>query len=271
VIVRAVHLYPIKSTQGHEVPAAEVEPWGLAHDRRYMVVDEHDTMMTAREHPLLLTCRAEVTGTGLTLTGRHAAPVRVSPTDRVRTVQMRAERMELRDCGDEAATWLSELMGRPARLVWQDDPTRRPVDPDYGLPDDRVSLADGYPLLLTSTASLDRLNDWIAEAAVERGEEVPEPLPMHRFRPNVVVDGAETAFAEDGWQRVRIGDLDFRMSKLCARCVLTTIDNATLAKGKEPIRTLAVHRRWAGKTWFGVNLIPDGGGQIRTGDPVKVL
>ncbi|MFI6496410.1 MOSC domain-containing protein [Nonomuraea typhae] len=269
--VRALHIYPIKSTQGHDLDSAEVEPWGLAGDRRYLVVDAGGTMLTAREFPKLLSCRAEIAGGALTLTGPHAAPLLVRPAATLSTVTVWRTDVDLRDCGDEAATWLSALIEHPVRLKWLDDPTRRPVNPDHGRPEDRVSLADGYPLLLASTSSLARLNDWIAEDAVEHGEDPPGPLPMRRFRPNVVVDGVAEPFAEDEWKRVRIGALDFRVSRGCSRCVLTTIDHSTYTKGKEPIRTLARHRRWDGKTWFGVLLIPDTTGRVAVGDPVVAL
>ncbi|MER6513676.1 MOSC N-terminal beta barrel domain-containing protein [Nonomuraea sp. NPDC001636] len=267
----SIHFYPVKSTAGHDVHEAEVQPWGLAGDRRYLVTDGQGGMLTAREHPRLLACVARLDGDVLTLTGPHAPPLRVTPTAAMTTVDVWRTPVELTDCGDDAARWLSELIGRPARLAWLDDPARRPVNPEYGLPGDRVSLADGYPLLLTTTASLGRLNDWIAETAAERGEEVPAPLPMHRFRPSVVIDGVERPFAEDEWKRLRIGAVTFRVTKGCDRCVLTTIDTATYTKGKEPIRTLSRHRKWDGKVWFGINLIPDAPGTITVGDSVTIL
>ncbi|MGW7478465.1 MOSC domain-containing protein [Nonomuraea muscovyensis] len=267
----SIHRYPVKSTTGHALARAEVEPWGLAGDRRHLVVDEHGAMLTARKHPRLLACVPELDGDTLVLTGPHAPPLRVVPTAGRSTVEVWRNQVELTDCGDEAAAWLSALLDRPARLAWLDDPTRRPVNLDYARDGDRVSLADAFPLLLTTTASLHRLDDWIAETAAERGEEPPAPLDMRRFRPNVVVDGVETPFDEDSWKRVRIGEVDFRVAKGCDRCVLPTIDPVTLAPGKEPTRTLARHRRWDGKVWFGVNLIPDARGVIAQGDPVTVL
>ncbi|MEW9549343.1 MOSC domain-containing protein [Nonomuraea sp. NPDC050783] len=267
----SIHFYPIKSTAGHDAATAEVQPWGLAGDRRYLVTDARGAILTAREEPRLLACRAELDGDRLTLTGPHAAPLPVTPGGGRAVVEMAGTRVELTDCGEDAARWLSELTGRPVRLRWLDDPTRRRVDPEYGRPEDRVNLADGYPLLLTSTASLARLNDWIAEGALERGEEPPAPLSMRRFRPSVVVDGAAAAFAEDGWKRLRIGEVDFRAVKGCDRCVLTTIDPETLTKGKEPIRTLSRHRKRDGKVWFGVNLIPDAPGRISVGDSITIL
>lgn len=267
----SIFFYPVKSTSGHEVAEAEVEPWGLAGDRRYIVVDEHGEPLTAREHPIMLACAARPTGGTIELTGPHADPLLVTPGTSLVEISVWGTPVEVTDCGEDAAKWVSALIGRPARLAWLDDPTRRPVDPAYGRPDDRVSLADGYPLLLTSTASLAQLDDWIAETAAERGEELPGPLRMRRFRPSVVVEGADEPFAEDRWRRLRIGAVEFRVVKGCDRCVLTTVDPATYVKGKEPIRTLSRHRKWDGKVWFGVNLIPDGTGVIRQGDQVTVL
>ncbi|WP_353814895.1 MOSC domain-containing protein [Agromyces sp. SYSU T00266] len=163
--------------------------------------------------------------------------------------------------GDEADAWLSARMRMPLRLVWQPDPLQRPVNTTHGgLPGDGLSLADAGPLLVASEASLTQLDDWTPD-------DVP-PLDVVRFRPNVVIDGDEP-FAEDSWGRVRIGDVRFRFGEVCDRCVVTTIDPVTLVRGKEPIRTLAKHRKWDGATWFGVRLIPeldgDGGADARSG------
>ena len=156
------------------------------------------------------------------------------------------------------------------RLVWLDDPARRPVGTHHGgSGTDPLSLADAGPLLLTTTASLRQLNTWVAAERAERGEPASEPLSMLRFRPNVVVDGDLEPFVEDGWQRVRIGDVEYRFGEHCDRCVMTTLDPVTLAGGKEPLRTLARHRQWDHKVWFGVRLIPLSTGWLRVGDPVR--
>jgi uncharacterized protein YcbX len=167
------------------------------------------------------------------------------------------------------------VAGEPVRLVYLDDPTRRRPNPRYSRDGDLVSFADGYPLLVTTESSLAELNELIAAGPLA----AEGPLPMRRFRPNVVVAGTEP-WAEDGWRLLEIGDVAFRAVKGCDRCVLTTIDPDTAARGKEPIATLARSRRWDGKTWFGVNLIPDPPGpagsprttgSIRVGDPVRIL
>ena len=152
-------------------------------------------------------------------------------------------------------------------LVWQPDPLVRSVNPAHGgHPGDTVSLADVGPLLLASESSMAQLNRWTPDG-------VPE-LDILRFRPNLIVDGDPAApFAEDAWPSVTVGDVRFRVSGVCDRCVMTTIDPVSLERGKEPIRTLAKHRRWDGKTWFGIWLVPDldasaGGALVRIGDEV---
>jgi uncharacterized protein YcbX len=163
--------------------------------------------------------------------------------------------------GPVADAWLSALLGRAVSLVYLDDPAQRPVNPEYAADSDRLTFADAFPVLLANVASLDELNQWI-----------DDPVPMTRFRPNVVVEGAP-AWAEDGWVggRLRIGAVEFRVAKPCDRCVTTTIDQETGEKGREPLATLGQRRRFPGGLLFAVNLIPDGGGAIAVGDPVLVL
>jgi uncharacterized protein YcbX len=236
-----------------------------------MVVDADGGLVTARVASRLLHVTAHVVGEAeLCIEGPHAAPVAVTGTG--------GERVQVRVWDDvvaatrpsaEADAWFGELLEREVRLVWLDDPTVRRVNPVTGRPDDYVSFADAYPLLLATTASLRQLNEWADEEARLRGEGPPTPLVMERFRPSVVVD-TEVPFAEDGWRHVVIGTTAFRAVTGCDRCAMTTIDPHTLVSGKEPIRTLARHRKWDGKVWFGVNLIPDGVGTIAVGDVVDV-
>lgn len=237
-----------------------MEPWGLAGDRRWMVVETDGTLVTARREPALLHVRTQVLGTGrVRVSGDHAPSLDVEarPAEPLAVVTVWSSTVDASTSPPSADAWFSALLGRAVRLVWLDDPTRRPVNPQHGRPEDRVSFADGYPLLLTTEASLAHLNDWITDTVLERGEEAAGPIAMGRFRPNVVVYGAEP-FGEDAWKRVRIGSVEFRMSEPCARCVMTTIDPVTLTRGREPLRTLAKHRRSGNKVLFGANLIPDG-------------
>lgn len=268
VSLSGLRRYPVKSCRGAEVTRAVVERAGLAGDRRWMLVRDDGAVVTARTHPRLVLVAPTPAADGLRLTGPGMPPLTV-PVPDGEPLPARVHRWDTAGvpAGPEADAWFSDLLGSSVRLLHLDDPARRRPDPDFSYDDDRVSFADGYPLLLTSAASLDALNALVAE-----GRHAAEaPLPMTRFRSNAVVESAP-AWAEDGWRRIRIGAAEFRVAKGCARCVLTTVDPETAAKGREPMATLARHRRFDGKVWFGVNLIPDDpGAEITVGDPVEVL
>lgn len=267
--VSGLRRYPVKSCRGEDLDQAVVERQGLAGDRRWMVVDERGSALTAREYPVLVLVRPELRLRGLLLTGPHDAPLLVEEPDgaRLMPVDVHGRPVEAAPAGRDADEWFTRLLRRRCRLVFLDDPDRRLPNQSRTLPTDRVSLADGYPILLASEESLAALNDVIGSGRLaDEG-----PVSMVRFRPNIVVRGAP-AWAEDGWRRLRIGAAEFRAVKGCDRCVMTLIDPDTGVRGKEPIRTLARHRRWDGKTWFGMNLIPDTpGATITVGDEVEVL
>lgn len=264
-----INRFPLKSCRGEAMTSATVEPWGLAGDRRWMVVDEDGDVITARETNRMLLIRPEVTDHGLLLRAPDLAPLDVPVPDAHSLVPVGIwdSRLDAAPAGPEADAWLSKAMARPARLVYLADPTCRPTDPGFGDPGDRVSFADGYPLLLATEESLAALN-----AEIARGRLADQgPLPMARFRPSLVVAGA-TAWAEDDWRRLRIGAAELRLVKGCARCVITTLDPDTAARGKEPIASLARVRRWDAQTWFAMNLVPDTTGvEISVGDEVEVL
>lgn len=264
-----LHRYPIKSCRGHAVQEAVVEPWGLAGDRRWMLVDDAGLVVTAREYPQLVLLTPEFTADGLRVQAPEADPLLVRIPHGGALIQVRVFRsvVAAAPAAEEAHAWFSTAVGKPVRLVYLHDPTQRRCNPAYSREQDRVSFADGYPLLLATEESLAALNDLIAQ-----GPRAPEgPVPMTRFRPNLVVAGAP-AWAEDGWRVLRIGAVSFRVARACDRCVLTTIDPDTASKGKEPLTTLARCRRWDGKTWFAVNLIPDSlGASLHLGDEVDIL
>ena len=272
--VTALTVYPVKSLAGVPVDEAVVETRGLHGDRRWAVVDPEGTKVTAREEHALLGLRAEpLDGGGVRLVAPGADALELGPPRGAAPVPVAFSGQDhALPAGADADAWLTARVGRPLRLVWQDDETHRPIRPELGgAPGDRNSLSDAAPLHVTSESSLAQLNDWVVETALERGQEVPNPLGHERFRPNVVVAGAEP-FAEDGWSAVRIGEVPFRATMVCDRCVMTTIDRDDLRTGKEPIRTLARHRKWDGATWFGIRLTPvlplAPGATIRVGDEV---
>lgn len=268
--LRSVHVHPVKAMRALSPGAAEVEPWGLAGDRRWTVVDAAGKVVTQRRHPRMALATAELSADGgivLSAPGHAELKVEVPAPTTTLTVEIFDKFVEAVPAGGEVAAWLSAYLETDARLVHMDAPEhRRPVDPDYALPGETVSFADGYPLLAATTASLDALNSLIAA-----GDHAHEgPLPMNRFRPNLVIEGTDP-WAEDGWTRLAVGEVTFRVARPCGRCVVTTTNQFTAERGKEPLRSLALHRKRDGRVLFGQNLVPEHRGTVRVGDPVKIL
>lgn len=266
--LHSIHIHPVKAFRRLTLREVVVEPWGPAGDRRWMLIDDRGKVVTQRRHPRLALAAAELLpGGGVVLSAPGSAPVTAAVPAPGRTVPvvLFGDEVEAVPAEDGSVhAWCSEVLGEPVRLVHLDDPaTRRPVDPAFALPGETVSFADGYPLLLTTTASLAGLNSLIAEGA-HRAE---GPLPMDRFRPNVVIEGTDP-WEEDRWTRVTIGEVTFRVAKPSGRCVVTTTDQHTARRGKEPLHSLAARPRPDGRLVFGQNLVPLAPGTIRTGDPV---
>ncbi len=260
----SIHIYPVKSARPIDLPASEVLPRGLPGDRRWMVVDENGRFVTARQQPRLAMVETAFDGDVLRLRapGQEELTLPLQPVAPQRTrVTVWRDEVEAVLTGETADAWFSQWLGRPVRLVQMTDDIHRPVDPDYGRPGDEVSFADGFPLLLIGEGSLDALNRRLAR-----------PVSMRRFRPNVVIAGAEP-HAEDTWVRIRIGEVEFAGVKNCSRCVFTTVDpeTGTRSADGEPLRTLGTYRQGEGGIYFGQNLIPRSGGTIRVGDEVEVL
>ncbi|HEX5565794.1 MAG TPA: MOSC N-terminal beta barrel domain-containing protein [Streptomyces sp.] len=268
----ALSLYPVKSLAGVGVTRAVVEPWGLSGDRRWMVTAPDGAVLTQREHPRMALAAAEpLPGGGLRLSAPGTQPLDVGVPDPaaggLTVVDVWRTEVEAVTAAQDACAWFTAYLGTEARLVHLDAPEhRRPVAPRYDGPGQTVSFADKLPLLLTTVSSLDALNLLIAQ-----GDHADEgPLPMNRFRPNAVVEGTPP-WSEDDWRRVRIGEVTFRVVEACGRCVVTATDQATAERGKEPLRTLARHRRFDDRLVFGQLLIPERTGLLRTGDPFEVL
>lgn len=271
-------VHPVKSMAGRPVRRADVLARGLVDDRSWMVTATDGEMVTARTlHPLLgLQADTPTTDPSLDHALRLRAP---GQEDRLVDVPRGPESPvilfghELSGVPADQTTqsWLREALGRDdLQLLWCARPEARRLDPVYSSPGDHTAYADGYPMTVVSEESLSQLNNWVVEDALRRGAGPPPPLAMERFRPNLVVRGAGP-FAEDHWRRVRIGDVVLTLVKPSPRCVMTTVDPHTLDAGKEPLRTLARHRRVDGKAMFAVNAIPEHPGRIRVGDHVEVL
>lgn len=261
--VEALFTYPVKSLQGVAHDAADVAREGLLGDRRFMVIQPSGRFVTRRELPEMAGISAQTIAGGVRLIhGAQALDVMASTDAPGRLVKIFRGEWPAVDTGDEAAAFLSRVLGRDLRLVYQDDPASRAPNSAYSSPGDMVSFADGYPLLATSDGSLAALND-----ALE------SPVEMARFRPNFVISNVDP-WAEDTWRRIRIGAVEFRVVKPCERCVMITQDAASGVQTDpyEPLKTLKrLHRNGRGGPCFGQNLIADGPGRIAVGDVVEVL
>lgn len=261
--VTALWVYPVKSLGGIALDAARLDATGLAYDRRWMLVDAAGRFLTQRAHPQLATVRVALTDAGLTLTHPDvsdglAVPAETPPDAPLRRVTVWDDTVDARVVEGAAGPWLKAATGLDATLVWMPPTTVRPVDATYGQPGDRVGFADGFPLLVTTEASLAALN-----ARLEA------PVAMARFRPNLVLDG-DAAWAEDGWQTLTVGAVRFRVAKPCGRCSMVDVDPARGAAGNAGVLSaLAVFRTQGRRVVFGQNLAMDAGfvgATLRVGD-----
>ena len=262
--VTELNIYPVKSCGGIGLTDMTVSHWGPEWDRRIMVVDEHHSFVTARKYPRLLQVKTALTHDGLRLSVKGKTDLHIDLKEVGSNEQANPDAKVWRDqvgalsAGASADLWFSSLLGTSVKLVYMPDTSFRQVDRRYFDQKQRVSFADGFPLLLTHQSSLDELN-----------QRLQIPLPMTRFRPNIVVAGGKP-WAEDNWQNIRIGGMDFLAVKPCSRCVMTTIDPTTLASSPEPLRTLKEYRRTDLGIIFGQNLVNLENGMIAVGDKVEV-
>lgn len=268
ITVASLHLYPVKGCRGVTVDTVSADAFGPIGDRRFMVVDAGTgRFVSQRSHPAMATICATLAHDVLQLSRAGAAPLVVSNADfggwLSRSVSIwKSADLPAHDVGPDAAAWFSEALGTSVRLV-RAGPTLPRTTSRQSAP---VAFADGYPWLVISEASLRDLNDRIIEGG-------GDAIPMNRFRPNIVLRGAP-AFAEDTWPRFRIGALVFRAAGPCARCMVTTTDQFTGERGREPLRTLATYRRDVtepSEVNFGQNLIHETQGALRCGDELQVL
>lgn len=263
-MLSGLYIYPVKSCAAVSVRQVGVESRGLAGDRRWMIVDATGHFITGREQPRLTLIRAQLVESGLMLSAPGQPEILVARPDaaaaRAPVVVWNSEVQAL-PAAPQASEWISRFVGLPATLVYQDAAARRLIGSARVRPEDEVSFADAYPLLLISEASLAGLN-----------QRVGRELSMLRFRPNLVVSGT-LAHAEDDWTRLRIGAVEFEVLKPCARCKFTTIDPDTAERDPrgEPLRTLASYRRVGSELMFGQNLLARTTGVLRLGDPVEPI
>ena len=261
----SLHCYPVKSCRGHALVEAPLDVYGLVGDRRWLVIDEQGHALTQRTLPRLALIEPSVAGDRLVLHVPGASPLSIPsagvdgtpPLD----VVIWRDTVKAVDLGAEAAAWLAAYLGRPTRLVGMASDYYRPVHKAAAHPGDVAAFSDAVPLLVISEGSLADLNS-----------RLDHPVPMDRFRPNLVIRGCP-AFAEDGWRRIRIGGVVLRAAGPSIRCIVTTTDQQSLERSKEPLRTLARYRRSDdGDVLFGQNYIHETKtGVLRTGLDVEVL
>jgi len=261
-----LYRYPLKSAAGESLQETRLDALGVLGDRRWMVVDaESGRFLTQRLLAQMTQLRARWQGAEQLLLSAPGMPdllVAVpGPQAALRGVTIWRDSLQVPDAGDTAALWLSQWLGRACRLVQVPEARARQVDTGYAEPGEKVAFADGFPLLLIGQASLDDLS-----------ARVGRPLEMLRFRPNLVVAGS-APYAEDGWTRIRIGELEFRVVKGCSRCIMTTLDPQTGERSadREPLSTLKGYREREGEVYFGQNLIACGEGRLALDMPVEVL
>jgi uncharacterized protein YcbX len=267
--ISALYIYPIKSLAGIALPSASLTPRGLAYDRRWMLLGPEGQFLTQREYPELTLLQPEMRPGGLRLSHRTKSlpplllPLSVPEPQPRLEVQVWEDTCPATAVSQEADAWFSEALQLRCRLVYMPEDSIRSLNPSYGRPGEMVGFADSCPLLVIGEASLAELN-----------RRLPAPVPMNRFRPNIVFTGGEP-FAEDGWEGFRIGAASFRGIRPCGRCQLVNVDQDSGQVGKEPLRTLSAFRRQGHKILFGLhaNWLPQEGGSahIQLGDDISIV
>jgi uncharacterized protein len=257
-----IWIYPIKSLAGVRLTEANVLEKGLEYDRRWMLVDETGRFITQREHPKLALFEVTLEAKHLFVRHRktHASHrIPLTPhTNQSFSVTIWRDDVQALEVSAETSRWFSEQLNTTCRLVYFPEEHARPVDPEFAVNHEHVSLADAYPFLVIGQASLDDLNT-----------RLPESITMRRFRPNFVFTGGEP-YEEDHWKDFSIGNIHFRGVKNCSRCVLTTVDPETGTTGIEPLRTLATYRNLGGKVNFGQLAVTRAAGVLNEGDKISL-
>lgn len=273
ITITGLFYYPIKGCKGWRLDSANLIERGIAFDRHFMIVNPAGRFLTQREYPRMALIEPTIANDTLTLSAPSMETVRIKHTDEgsAEKVVVWDDTCDAVSQGREAAEWLSAFLGVDAHLVTMHRDFRRTVDQTYAVrPTDHTGFADGFQMLLASEASLESVNSRLIESG-------SEPVPMNRFRPNIVVAGCD-AFAEDTWKHFNVrnsaGDVEMYGVKPCGRCIVTTVDQASGTKtGAEPIATLKKFRRNADgtKVLFGQNVIHRNTGTIAVGDTIELL
>jgi uncharacterized protein YcbX len=257
-----IFIYPIKSARGIEVSETQVNISGPLRDRRWMLVDQQGVFLSQRRVPRMALIQPRFEGADLIVTAPNISPLLISEWSgegEWLSVRIWRDHLTLPHPSQAYSDWFSAFLGEPCRLVYLPDTVQRHVEAPYNQPEWRVSLADGYPLLLLTQASLDLLN-----------EKLSTPVSVERFRPNLVISEA-AAHDEDNWCRLQIGSVGMSIVKPCARCSIVLVDPDTAQPGIEPLRTLARYRRMPRNVMFAQNALILNAGQLRVGTPIGIV
>ena len=264
VIVQDIFIYPIKSLGGIRLTEASVEEKGFQYDRRWMLVDENGIFITQRKYPRMALLSVELGEMELAVFNKLEPESKVKiplncASGPERSVTIWDDQVLAKSVNRDLDQWFSDFMGFSVSLVMMPDSTQRKVSEKYAVHGESVSFADGMPYLMIGQRSLDDLNS-----------RLEIPVPMNRFRPNIVFSGG-SAYLEDSLRKIKIGQLEFQIVKPCARCVLTTVDQESGVKGKEPLKTLASYRTVNSKIYFGQNVVALQAGKISVEDEIVPL
>jgi len=266
--LRSIFTHPIKACGALNHTQIELDSFGLIGDRRWMIVDSEGVFLSQREQPVLARIRPAFEGNGLRLSapGMPEIHVTAEPVIRaVRKVVVWDDTCDAWDEGDDVAQWFSDYLHVSVRLVRMAATFARQVDTRYTREGAQTTFTDGFPVLIVSEASLDALNRRLTARGCD-------PVPVTRFRPNLVIGGCD-AFAEDTWHTVQIGSVTLDVVKPCARCVVTTVDQATgtVPDVAEPLATLNTFRKQGSKVMFAQNAIHRAPGRLSVGNEVVSL
>ncbi|MEO7485513.1 MAG: MOSC N-terminal beta barrel domain-containing protein [Ferruginibacter sp.] len=263
--ISQLFIYPVKSLGGIEVTETQLTDRGFQFDRRWMLVDANNQFLTQREHPEMCLLQTAIQGNDLIVYHKNnpedniQIPLQPIPGVATIKVQVWDDECTAQSVSETADAWFSAKLAITCRLVYMPETEKRKVDPVYASKEDITSFSDGYPLLIIGQASLDDLNS-----------RLDEPLPMNRFRPNIVFSGGRP-FDEDAMEHVKVNGIDLYGVKLCARCTITTINQATAERAKEPLKTLAAYRMKNNKIYFGQNILHKQTGFLKVDDSIEVI
>lgn len=268
-IIQHLFVYPVKSLGGCELSETRLTSRGLAYDRRMMLIDENGKFLTQREVPEMAFFSTEMAGKELKIAARSEMGteeicVLLDPAHgKEVNVEVWTDQCVALEVSDEANTFFSEKFKKGIRLVYMPEDSFRLVDDRYNIDNALTAFTDGYPILMIGSASLIDLNVRL------RKNGYLKEMGWDRFRPNIVVNTIEP-FEEDLWKKFVIGKLQFEVVKHCSRCVMTTIDQQTGIKNKEPLFTLSQFRNTENKVLFGQNVIGKSkDGVLRVGDSLS--